>query len=264
MNNTLSIKSAVLVVIASIMSAFLAGAVVLGFGLSNPDGPQKTYTFLSFIIGQSFMLVPLIWFLISKKQPILKTLRIRLVPVSTIYYTVLLSLGIIILSDELDKIIQMFIDAPEYVIDLNGLLKPESLLGYFLLFTAVVVIAPLGEELLFRGFFQQILEKHWKDVTRAVLMTAIIFSFIHMNPFWFAQIYILGIILGFLAWKTKSVLPSLILHSLNNLVALILSFTIDAEHTFYIWNGHIAPWILLIAVIFVVSGFKAINRDYSN
>ena len=47
MNNTLSIKSAVLVVIASIMSAFLAGAVVLGFGLSNPDGPQKTYTFLS-------------------------------------------------------------------------------------------------------------------------------------------------------------------------------------------------------------------------
>ena len=264
MKNTLSIRSAILVVIASIISAFLAGAVVLGFGLSNPEGPQKTYTFLSFIIGQSFMLVPLIWFLISKNQPILKTLRIRLVPFSTIYYTVLLSLGIIILSDELDKIIQMFIDAPEYVVDLNGLLKPESILGYFLLFTAVVVIAPLGEELLFRGFFQQILEKHWKDITKAVLMTAIIFSFIHMNPFWFAQIYILGIILGFLAWKTKSVVPSLILHSLNNLIALILSFTIEGENPFYIWNGHIAPWVLLIAVIFVISGFKAINRDYPN
>ena len=180
------------------------------------------------------------------------------------YYTILLSLGIIILSDELDKIIQIFIDAPEYVVDLNGLLKPESPLGYLLLFTAVVVIAPLGEELLFRGFFQQILEKHWKDITRAVLITAVIFSFIHMNPFWFAQIYILGIILGFLAWKTKSVIPSLILHSLNNLIALILSFTTEGESPFYIWNGHIAPWILLIAIIFVIYGFNAINRDYPN
>jgi len=264
MNKTLTIQSAILIVIASIISAFMAGAVVLGIGLSNPDSPQKIYTFLSFIIGQSFMIVPLIWFLIVKKQPILERLRITKVSISTLYNTILLSFGIIIFSDELDKIIQVFIQAPEYVVDLNGLLRPESLLGFILLFIAVSIIAPLGEELLFRGFFQQILEKHWKDVTRAVLMTAIIFSFIHMNPFWFAQIYILGIILGFLAWKTKSVLPSLILHSLNNLVALILSFTINAEHTFYIWNGHIAPWILLIAVIFVVSGFKAINRDYSN
>ena len=263
MKNTLSIQSAILVVIASIISAFLAGAVVLGFGLSNPEGPQKTYTFLSFIIGQSFMLVPLVWFLISKNQPILKTLRIRLVPFSTIYYTVLLSLGIIILSDELDKIIQMFIDAPEYVIDLNGLLKPESLLGYFLLFTAVVVIAPLGEELLFRGFFQQILEKHWKDITRSVLVTAMIFAFIHMNPFWFAQIYILGIILGFLAWKTNSIIPSLILHGINNSMALIFSFTKISESSLYIWKGHIAPWIMFLALIFIIIGFKGINQGSS-
>ena len=101
MNKTLTIQSAILIVIASIISAFMAGAVVLGIGLSNPDSPQKIYTFLSFIIGQSFMIVPLIWFLIVKKQPILERLRIKKVSISTLYNTILLSFGIIIFSDEL-------------------------------------------------------------------------------------------------------------------------------------------------------------------
>lgn len=261
MNNTLRIRTAILVVISSIMSAFLAGAFVLGFGMANPDGPQKIYTFLSFIIGQSFMIVPLIWFLLSNKHPLLQTLRIKKVPFSTIYYTILLSLGVIILSDEVDKIVQIFIEAPEYVVDLNGVLKPESLSGFLLLFIAVVIIAPLGEELLFRGFFQKILEDNWKDVTRAVLVTAVIFSFIHMNPFWFAQIYILGILLGFLAWKTNSIIPSLILHSLNNLIALVLSFSANTEASFYLYRGHVSPWILLLAIIFVYTGFREINKD---
>ncbi|MDB9853827.1 CPBP family intramembrane metalloprotease [Candidatus Marinimicrobia bacterium] len=263
MNKTLTIQSAILIVIASIISAFMAGAVVLGIGLSNPDSPQKIYTFLSFIIGQSFMIVPLIWFLMVKKQPILDRLRIKKVSISTLYNTILLSFGIIIFSDELDKIIQVFIQAPEYVVDLNGLLRPESLLGFILLFIAVSIIAPLGEELLFRGFFQQILEKHWKDITRSVLVTAMIFAFIHMNPFWFAQIYILGIILGFLAWKTNSIIPSLILHGINNSMALIFSFTKISESSFYIWKGHIAPWIMFLALIFIIIGFKGINQGSS-
>lgn len=264
MNNTLRIRTGILVVISSIMSAFLAGAFVLGFGMANPDGPQKIYTFLSFIIGQSFMLLPLLWFLLSNKYPLFQTLRIRMVSFHTIYYTIILSLGVIILSDEVDKIVQIFIEAPKYVVDLNGVLKPDSLSGYVLLFIAVVIIAPLGEELLFRGFFQKILEENWKDITRAVLVTAVIFSFIHMNPFWFAQIYILGILLGFLAWKTNSIVPSLILHSLNNLIALVLSFTAHSETSFYLYKGHVSPWILLLAIISVFVGFREINKESFN
>ena len=86
MNNApLNVRSATLIVIASVISAFLAGGIVLGIGLSNPESPQKAYTFLSFIIGQTFMLVPLIWYLISKNQPIIKTLRLKSVSPSTIF-----------------------------------------------------------------------------------------------------------------------------------------------------------------------------------
>ena len=260
MKNTLTIKTAFGIVIASLFSAFFAGAVVLGIGLSNPEEPQKTYTFISFIIGQGFMLVPLFWFLRSRKEPIAKRLRIRFVSSDVIISTIYLSFGIIILSDELDRIIQIFLPAPEYILDLNGLLQPESIMGFFLLFIAVVIIAPLGEELLFRGFLQQILEKHWKDVTRAVLVTALFFAMIHMNPYWFVQIYILGILLGFLAWKTKSVLPPLILHGINNAMAMFFSFAEIENNSIYIFNGHVAPWFIFFATYAILRGFKSINQ----
>ena len=260
MKNTLTIKTAFGIVIASLFSAFFAGAVVLGIGLSNPEEPQKTYTFISFIIGQGFMLVPLFWFLRSRKEPIAERLRIRFVNSDVIISTIYLSFGIIILSDELDRIIQIFLPAPEYILDLNGLLQPESILGFFLLFIAVVIIAPLGEELLFRGFLQQVLEKHWKDVTKAVLVTALFFAMIHMNPYWFVQIYILGILLGFLAWKTKSVLPPLILHGINNAMAMFFSFAEIENNSIYIFNGHVAPWFILFATYAALRGFKSINQ----
>ena len=77
MNNRFSIQAAFGIVILSILSAFIAGGLVLAIGLSNPDSSQKFYTFISFIIGQGFMIVPLPWFLKSKREPIFKTLRIN-------------------------------------------------------------------------------------------------------------------------------------------------------------------------------------------
>ena len=264
MNNSFSIQTALGIVIISILSAFIAGGLVLGIGLSNPESSQKYYTFISFIIGQGFMIVPLLWFLKSKQEPILKRLRLNSISYDTLIQTIMLSLGVIILSDELDRIIQSFFPAPEYIVDLNGLLRPETLLGFILLFIAVAIIAPIGEELLFRGFFQQVLEKHWKDVTRAILITALLFSMLHMNPYWFAQIYILGVILGFIAWKTQSVLPALILHGMNNAMAMLFAFVNLEKNNLYIWNGHVAPWIILFAIYASYYGFKGINRIGSN
>ena len=261
MKYTLSPRLAFGIVIASLFSAFFAGAIILGIGLSNPDSPQQFYTFISFIIGQGFMLVPLLWFLKSKKEPIVERLRLKPIKINLVTATVYLSMGIIIISDELDRVIQAFLPAPDYILDLNGLLRPDTFIGFILLFIAVSIIAPLGEELIFRGFFQQVLEKHWKDVTRAVLVTALFFAMIHMNPYWFLQIYILGVILGFLAWKTKSVIPSLILHSMNNTMAMFFSFVDIEKNGFYIFHGHVAPWIILLALYSLVSGFQGISQS---
>ncbi len=260
MNYSFNIFSAFGIVLFSLFSAFLSGGIVMSIGLSSPEEIQKNYTFLSFIVGQTFMIIPLVIFLLFKKEPLLKTLRINPVAISILLYTFIFSLGLIILFDEIDRLIQIFRPAPQYINDLNTLLQTESILGFFLLFTAIAIIAPIGEELLFRGFLQQYLEKYWRDITKAILIIALFFAFIHMNPYWFIQIYMLGIILGFLSWKTNSIFPSLILHNLNNTIALMLSSFPNENDNFYLSNGHVSPWLIILAIFFVILGFNKINK----
>ena len=102
MKNILALKTAFSIVIACLFSAFFAGAFVIVIGQSFPEESQKTFTFISFVVGQSFMLFPLLWFLKMWKEPFSERLRIRLISSDVLVSTILLSLGVIIISDELN------------------------------------------------------------------------------------------------------------------------------------------------------------------
>ncbi len=260
-NESITIRSAFFVVILSIISAMVVGWIVIGLSLISSETPSKLYTFLSVIIGQTFMMIPLLVFLKSRNEPMIERLRLNSVSKYHITNALFFSIGLTILSDELDRIIQIFVPQPDYLIDLNQTLQPDSTLGFILLFLAIVIIAPIGEEVLFRGFFQQFLEKYWKDITKAILVTSLFFAIIHMNTYWLIQIYILGVFLGYLSWKTNSIIPSIILHSINNGTAMILSFTNINLESLYLWNGHVTPWVLFMAVFFLYRGFKGINNS---
>ena len=83
---------------------------------------------------------------------------------------------------------------------------------------------------------------------------------IHFNPFWTIQIYLLGVVLGFLAWKTKSVFPSILLHSINNGVAYILSIFDDTSLNIYLWNNNVSPVFILLGFYFIYIGFDSLNK----
>ena len=149
---------------------------------------------------------------------------------------------------------------PDYIIDLGKIMQPESTLGLIFLFLAVVVMAPIGEEIVFRGFLQKFLEEYWKDITRAVLVTSLFFAMIHFNPYWTIQIYLLGVILGFLSWKTKSVIPSVILHSINNGMAFILTVSDEYNVEFYLWGNYVSPVFIIIAIYLSYNSINKINH----
>ena len=84
---------------------------------------------------------------------------------------------------------------------------------------------------------------------------------IHFNPFWTIQIYLLGVILGFLAWKTKSVIPSILLHIINNGSAFILTNIDEGTIDFYLWNDQVSPIFILLAVFLIYKGLEGINLE---
>ncbi len=91
------------------------------------------------------------------------------------------------------------------------------------LFFAVIIAAPISEELFFRGFvFEGIKDSRLGSVS-AVLITAILWSLIHTQYDFYdvIQIFIFGIILGIAKLRTKSLVLTIILHVVVNLVSTL-------------------------------------------
>lgn len=90
-----------------------------------------------------------------------------------------------------------------------------------LAFITIVVLAPLLEELLFRGI---ILEGYLKNYSPAnsILISSFLFALIHGNLAQGIGALVMGIVVGLLYWRTKSLLFCIALHIINNLTAFLL------------------------------------------
>ncbi len=80
----------------------------------------------------------------------------------------------------------------------------------------VAVIPAIGEELFFRGCLQQVLTDLYRNIHLAVIMSAIIFSFIHFQFYGFLPRMILGIIFSYLLVWTGNIWYSILAHFLHN------------------------------------------------
>jgi uncharacterized protein len=96
-----------------------------------------------------------------------------------------------------------------------------------LLFISVlaVTVGPLFEELLFRGFLQPLLSRTLGTVA-GVALTAFLFGALHLyeyaNVWQYAfAIWIVGVALGAVRARTRSIIPSTIMHACFNLVSVI-------------------------------------------
>lgn len=262
MNQTISVKLAFGVVIFSVLSSLVIASIIAAAGtVQTNEYSQNTYNYIALFVGQGFMIVPLLLFLISRKEPLVKSLRLKLISKPVFFSAILISLGLIPIVDEMDRILSFIFGTEEELAQLTDILIIDfSFIGLLLSIT-IVVLAPFGEEILFRGFLQKKLEESWQDITRAVLVTSLFFAFIHMNPIWIIQIYLLGVILGYLAWKTGSILTSLVLHSLNNGAALLLTNYSELINSYYLWNNHVSPLFLILAIISLSYGFFNLNKS---
>lgn len=86
---------------------------------------------------------------------------------------------------------------------------------------SVVIIAPFYEEIVFRKFVLGGLLKR-TSATNAILISAFFFAFIHMNWLQGINAFILGIIVGWIYYKTKSIGLAMFGHFVNNFYAITL------------------------------------------
>lgn len=90
--------------------------------------------------------------------------------------------------------------------------------GYFV----IGLLAPVCEELVFRGAILRSLlqwkpEKHWVPIA----ISAFLFALVHGNPAQMPHAFVVGLLLGWLYYRTGSVVPGVAYHWMNNSIAYV-------------------------------------------
>lgn len=95
-------------------------------------------------------------------------------------------------------------------------------------FIAIVVAAPILEELVFRGIILDGLLKKYSPI-KSILISSILFGVVHLNPWQFIGALIIGIFSGWVYYETKKLTLSILIHFVNNLFAFGSMYFMDLE-----------------------------------
>ena len=139
---------------------------------------------------------------------------VRSRPWATLFWCALAAMGAIIPSSCLQELMPELPNIVEEEFDM--ILRDRW--GYF----AIGLLAPVCEELVFRGAVLRALlrwtPRHWL----AIAISALLFALIHANPIQMPHAFLVGLLLGWLYYRTDSIVPGIVYHWVNNSIAYVV------------------------------------------
>jgi len=174
-------------------------------------------------------------------------------------------------SGELSTLIKF----PEWLPGLAGWIKERELINeklfnsYFIyknfLFVILniimmLVLPALGEELIFRGVIQPILGRLFRSDYTAIIVTAVIFSALHLEFTGFLQRFILGALCGLVyLWSGNLWLPAAI-HFTNNVFAVLAGYAQDPSHTPVPEPGYNIVILGIFMLLMLIPALKILSK----
>ncbi|MBR1893400.1 MAG: CPBP family intramembrane metalloprotease [Lachnospiraceae bacterium] len=134
------------------------------------------------------------------------------------------------LANSLDAVLGIIIDGKNRIIS----------------FITVVIMAPIGEELIVRGVIAKKSAKAY-GVVGCMVISAVMFALFHLNPIQGLYVIPMGLLWGYVAYKYKSVLPSIFCHAFNNLLGWTLPGSLISNNS-----------IVFLLILMLASGAGAV------
>lgn len=251
------IKTAVWLILMGVGLGFLVSMILL-FIIAQPMNSGRMMLIL--LVGELFLPIPILIWCRRNPTSMRSLLRWHRPDRTMLVATLPIALGLLILVDALDRLTAQILPLPEKFFRIEEILKITGWQSALLVLGVVVVAAPLVEELIFRGFLQRVLEYRMRDITSAVLVSALTFAVIHFNIWWAIQIYLLGVFMGYLAWRSDSILPSFIVHALNNGWSITWLHW-GARWPWYLWRGDLVnPVVVIAGLALLLWGLQLFRR----
>jgi len=132
---------------------------------------------------------------------------------------------------------------------------PEYLFRLF----AAAALAGFCEEFAFRGFLQSIFSKRLGGV-KGFVLTAFLFALMHLDPWTFVGVFLLGLFLGYLVYLTQNLWAAIFVHFLANTISFSTGFlSPDVGSDF---GFTFPPYITLIFTFLFIISLDLIRKVY--
>lgn len=229
--------------------------LVLGSVLLSLPTQSFAYNLLYAVLSASIFALAFVYAQIVQK-PFLTTTKATIKPrLWHILWGCLATVGLIHLMLPLNE---LFFD----LLESWGLNRPSTEIDLHpvALILVTVVIAPIGEEFLFRGTIGNGLTNH--NALGGIFASGALFALFHLNPAQTLHQFVLGSFLMLLAYRSSSLWTSIIVHAFNNLAVIVLSYTVEPTG-FYQNHGVLAG--IVGGVIFVgsVVGYLFTTKNHA-
>lgn len=229
------VKAIVLVVLGITIPHVIGFILGIVYVIVNPISSQEEFTnfvnssyfvqVLLIVIAQStFLIMALV---INKKYEKkiainnefnFKNLNLTLLLSITIFTVCFISI-----SSEIESLIASIIGRIElFSQSLNALAKMPNAGGLIVALVTIGLLPAVIEELFFRGLIQKKLSINIGS-NKAIIITSILFSLIHINPTVLVSIFLLSLFMGYIYKKTDKLIYPVLIHFINNCIAVLLT-----------------------------------------
>ena len=126
-------------------------------------------------------------------------------------------------------------------------------------FLALAILAPIAEEMVFRGaILRRMLDAfdtrwHWA----AIVITSALFGIVHLNMAQGINAFVMGLLLGWMFMRTRSIVPGLVFHFANNTMAFFMYrlFPNAADKTLVeFYGGNMTNVLMAVAFSLMIFG----------
>lgn len=168
----------------------------------------------------ALVLAPTILFLRLARLPVRETLRLRWPGWRPAILSLVIGAGFWPLSIALDQVSALLLG---YVPPTPPGYWPTTPAQALLLATGLVIAAPVCEEALFRGYIQRAYQRDGQR--RGFLLVSLLFALYHLRFQGLPALLPIALVLGYLAWRSDSLVPSVLAHLAHNGLACLVMVT---------------------------------------
>lgn len=122
---------------------------------------------------------------------------------------------------------------------------------YVLFFINVCVLAPIWEEIFFRGILLRRFTLKWSP-QKSIIISSILFGLIHVNPLNVFFAFFIGCLLGYVYLKTKSIIVPILVHSFSNFLAFLQFCWTNRPTSEFLPTTEAAQMTLRISLITII------------